>query len=307
MSIVEVKGLYKKFKNIGAIKNLNLTVNKGEIFGLIGPDGAGKTTFLRLLTGVLLADAGTIKCCEVDVINNAEAVKEKIGVMPQNFSLYADLTVEENLNFFAKMYRVEKSECMVRQEKLLQIAKLKPFLKRRAEHLSGGMQKKLALISTLLHKPDLLLLDEPTTGVDPVSRRELWDFFYELLKSGVTLIVSTPYMDEAERCSSVGFLYQGELLFVDQPIKLKSDYPYAIIEISGSDKNKIVISQLAPGLKIIDLYPIANTVHLIIEKGAVKYLQEFFDRHKWSIVMKDIEPSFDDVFVSIIRRQDEKH
>ena len=302
MSIVEVANLHKKFKNFAAIKNLSLAVNKGEIFGIIGPDGAGKTTFLRILAGVIAPDAGTIESCGVDVVKDPEAVKDKIGVVPQNFSLYPDLTIEENLKFFSKMYSVPKAEFETRKEKLLRITNLQPFIERRTEHLSGGMQKKLALILSLLHTPLLLLLDEPTTGVDPISRRELWDFFYDLLKAGTTIIVSTPYMDEAERCSRVGFMYQGEMLQIDEPGRMKNNYQYGVFEISGPKIEEIKLAEFPKALKIIDLYAVGDALHLICECGATNQVQQYFhDQERFNI--KNIEPSFEDVFISLISKK----
>jgi len=225
MALIEVRGLGKDFKKTPALRNLELAVEPAEIFGLIGPDGAGKTTFLRILAGVLSATRGDVRVCGVDVIRNPDAVKDRIGVVPQNFSLYPDLTVDENLNFFRRMYVIPEPDFIQRRERLLKVTRLGPFLTRRAGQLSGGMQKKLMLVTCLLHTPELLLLDEPTTGVDPVSRRELWDFLYDLYGQGVTIVLSTPYMDEAERCSRVGLLYQGELLRVSGPEAIKSDFP----------------------------------------------------------------------------------
>jgi len=307
MHIVEVVGLHKRFNKKSAIKNLNLSIEKRELFGLIGPDGAGKTTLLRLLAGVLTPDQGTIECCAVDVVANPEAVKKKIGVVPQEFSLYHDLTVEENLNFFAKMYGVGDEESTRRKEKLLQIMSLKPFRKRRAENLSGGMQKKLALICSLLHTPPLLLLDEPTTGIDPISRRELWDFFYELIDDGATIIISTPYMDEAERCSKVGFLYEGELLLFDDPLRIKERYPYHIFELRGPDILKMKTDIFPEQLQILDLYPVRDTLHLITKDPVGKKLQQFFKEKTWKVQVKRIGTNFEDVFVSVIKREYEDH
>ncbi|MGQ9464855.1 MAG: ABC transporter ATP-binding protein [bacterium] len=223
--ILTANQVYKKFGQKFALKDINLTIYENEIFGLIGPDGAGKTTFLRILSSVLLPDQGMINILGQDILKNPEAIKDKIGVVPQNFSLYGDLTVEENLSFFSQMYQVEAEEFAKKKSVLLEITNLNPFLNRHAKYLSGGMQKKLALIISMLHKPKLLLLDEPTTGVDPLSRRELWDFFYELLKSKTTIIVSTPYLDEMERCTRVGFLYDGKLILIAEPEKILKKYP----------------------------------------------------------------------------------
>ena len=244
-----------------------------------------------------------VKSCGVDVRKEPEKTKTKIGVVPQNFSLYPDLTVEENLDFFARMYGVSKEEYLARKNRLLGIARLEPFLKRRAEHLSGGMQKKLALITSLLHTPALLLLDEPATGVDPVSRRELWDFFYELLKAGTTIVVSTPYMDEAERCSRVLFIYQGEVLRIDEPANLKKDYQYDVLEIIGPDSGKVLTVLLPKELTLIDRYPVSNTVHLVCDKTLTSKVLKFWLDSNLQLTAKNIEPSFEDVFIALIRQR----
>jgi ABC-2 type transport system ATP-binding protein len=307
MSIIEVSGLHKTFKTLPAISDIRFSVDQGELFGLIGPDGAGKTTLLRLLAGVLRPDAGSIHMCGIDVVAQPEAIKDKIGVVPQNFSLYPDLTVAENLDFFAEMYHVGKTASRERRERLLEVTKLAPFLDRRAENLSGGMQKKLALISSLLHTPQVLLLDEPTTGIDPISRRELWDFFYELLASGTTILVSTPYMDEAERCSKVGFLYQAKLLLMDAPDKLQGDYQQSILEITGPDTIRISEQVFPTDLKIADLYAFGDTLHLVSERDTALQVEQFLKTSDWDITVKRIQPRFEDVFVSVIKREHAQH
>lgn len=303
MAAIEVQGLSKKFKTVSALRNLSLRVERGEIFGVIGPDGAGKTTFLRILTGVLEASAGQVKVCDVDVVKTPDLVKSKIGVVPQNFSLYPDLTVEENLNFFRKMYLIAESDFVKRKERLLQIARLSPFLDRRAAQLSGGMQKKLALITCLLHTPELLILDEPTTGVDPVSRRELWDFLYDLYGQGTTIIISTPYMDEAERCSRVGFLYRGELLSIDTPSAVREKYPYKIFEITSDNINLIRGLKIPVDSKVIDSYPVGETLHLVSEQEKPDMIISFLNEQKVQFELKQVEPSFEDAFIALIKQK----
>jgi ABC-2 type transport system ATP-binding protein len=307
MSIIEVSRLHKTFKALPAISDITFSVDQGELFGLIGPDGAGKTTLLRLLAGVLRPDTGSISMCGIDVVQQPEAIKEKIGVVPQNFSLYPDLTVSENLDFFAEMYHIKKSAHQERRERLLEVTKLTPFLDRRAQNLSGGMQKKLALISSLLHTPQVLLLDEPTTGIDPISRRELWDFFYELLASGTTILVSTPYMDEAERCSKVGFLYQAKLLLMDAPDTLQRDYKQSILEITGPDTIRISEQVFPADLKIADLYAFGDTLHLVAEQKTAHQVEQLLSTADWDITVKRIQPRFEDVFVSVIKREHAQH
>jgi ABC-2 type transport system ATP-binding protein len=306
MAIIEIQDLSKQFKTVSALKNLSLKVERGEIFGIIGPDGAGKTTFLRILTGVLAPSSGQVNVCNIDVVRSPDLVKSKIGVVPQNFSLYPDLTVEENLNFFRKMYLISEPDFIKRKERLLQITRLSPFLDRRAAQLSGGMQKKLALIACLLHTPELLLLDEPTTGVDPVSRRELWDFLYDLFGQGTTIIVSTPYMDEAERCSRVGFLYHGELLSVDNPSVIRDKYPHKIFEIRTKDNDLIRSLKFPEDLNIIDLRPAGQFMHLITDNIQTDTIKEFLRQHKVQFEMEQVEPTFEDAFISLIRQKQEK-
>ena len=228
---VETQGLYKRFEHVVAVNRVDLHVARGEIFGLIGPDGAGKTTLIRLLATVIPPTGGEAHVLGYDIHRQQEAIRGRIGYMPQRFSLYGDLSVWENLNFFADVHGVRGKERDERLTRLLAFARLDRFRDRRARHLSGGMQKKLALACALVHRPRLLLLDEPTTGVDPVSRREFWDILAELLADGVTVLVSTPYMDEAERCTRVGLMYQGNILVQDTPDAIIARVPGHLVEV----------------------------------------------------------------------------
>lgn len=220
---IEIQNLTRRFRNVIALDNLSLTVERGIIFCLLGPDGAGKTTLMRILAGVIDAGEGTARVAGFDLRRESELVKARIGYMSQRFSLYPDLTVEENLNFFADLNGVPREERDRKKEELLEFARLLPFRRRPAGQLSGGMKQKLALASTLIHTPDVLLLDEPSTGVDPVSRRELWKILYSLIP-GITIFVSTPYMDEAERSSRVGFIHRGRLMLSEEPSRIKEKY-----------------------------------------------------------------------------------
>lgn len=219
-----------------ALDKLSLSIEQGTLFGLVGPDGAGKTTLMRILATVLSITGGDAQVLGADVKRSPETIRKWIGYMPQNFSLYPDLTVLENLRFFADMQGVSKTDRQTRIATLLDFARLQDFQDRRSEHLSGGMRKKLALACALIHAPQLLLLDEPTTGVDPVSRRELWKLLADIIQQGVTVMVSTPYMDEAERCHQVGMLYQGSLLANGKPQELEAAYPYAIVEVKAAPR-----------------------------------------------------------------------
>ncbi|HEY6005897.1 MAG TPA: ABC transporter ATP-binding protein [Anaeromyxobacter sp.] len=212
---LSARGLVRRFGAVTALDGLSFEVGRGELYGLIGPDGAGKTTAIRALAGLLLVDGGEARVLGVDPAGGR--VRERLGLMPQQYSLYRDLTVGENLRFFSRLYVLPRDVFRKRADRLLGITRLGPFVDRRADALSGGMYKKLALACALLHEPEVLLLDEPTNGVDPVSRRELWALLYEFVHGGMTVLVSTPYMDEAERCHRVGLVHRGKLLLEGDP------------------------------------------------------------------------------------------
>lgn len=216
---VEAENLTKKFQDLTAVSGLNLKIRPGEIFGLVGPDGAGKTTTLRMLSTAMEQTSGDARVLGLDILKDEEKIRDRIGYMPQRFSLYGDLTVDENIEFFADLYDIPKDFRIRRKAELLKFTNLAHFTRRRGRNLSGGMQKKLALACNLIHTPELIFLDEPTTGVDPVSRREFWRMLYGL--SGVTILVTTPYMDEAERCSRVALIREGKLLICDTPSEIK--------------------------------------------------------------------------------------
>jgi len=239
---IEVQGLTKQYptqKHAKAIEDLSFSIPEGQLFGLIGPDGAGKTTTLRILSTVMEPSAGSASVSGFDIRKQANKVRPMIGYMPQNFSLYPDLSVIENLNFFADLNNVRGNGREARMQEMLAFTRLDRFQDRRAANLSGGMKKKLALACALVHSPKVLLLDEPSTGVDPVSRRELWVMLAEVVAQGVTVIVSTPYMDEADRCSKVGILYQGQLLRLGSPDELQTDLPFDIIEVKAKPRKKM--------------------------------------------------------------------
>jgi ABC-2 type transport system ATP-binding protein len=230
---IEIEHLTKRYNKHGreALSDLNLVVPTGVLFGIVGPDGAGKTTCLRILATTLMATVGSIRFFGDSDRTNPEKVRALVGYMPQDFSLYPDLTVIENLNFFADIHSLAVSAREERIRDLLGFSRLEPFRSRRAEHLSGGMRKKLALACALIHSPRLLLLDEPTTGVDPVSRRELWQILIEIVSGGVTVVLSTPYMDEAERCHQVAMLFEGKLLASGSPLELEASQDFHVLEI----------------------------------------------------------------------------
>jgi len=221
MITIKTVGLTRKFGGLTAVDDLNLEIEEGEIFGLVGPDGAGKTTTMRLLTGILDPTAGEGWVCNKHISKESETLKENIAYMSQRFGLYEDLTVIENLDFYADIYGVEAKEKLSRIDRLLGFSGLAPFKKRLARNLSGGMKQKLGLACALVHTPKVLFLDEPTNGVDPVSRRDFWRILYQLLKERVTILFSTSYLDEAERCKRVGLIHKGRLLKCDDPASIK--------------------------------------------------------------------------------------
>lgn len=235
---IKVSGLSKSFGQAVAVDDVSLSVAPGEIFGLVGPDGSGKTTFMRMLCGILDPDAGEIEVAGHDVRRSPEEVKRRIGYMSQRFSLYGDLTVEENIRFFASLHEVSRVKRVARTSELLEASRLAPFRKRLAGNLSGGMKQKLALACTLVHTPEVLLLDEPTTGVDPVSRRDFWKILYDLLRKRVTIFVSTPYMDEAERCRRVALMAGGRIVAMETPAALRGRMRGVILEVLAEPQRK---------------------------------------------------------------------
>ena len=222
MSIILTTDLTRRFGGVVAVDRLNLAVNAGEIFGLVGPDGAGKTTTLRLLCGLIEPTEGSAKVAGYDVSRETQTVKDRIGYMAQRFGLYQDLSVKENMDFYADLFGIFGNERAELEQRLLRMTRMEPFRDRRAGQLSGGMKQKLSLMCTLLHRPEILFLDEPTNGVDPVSRRDFWTILYQLLRDGITIFMTTAYLDEAERCNRVGLMYRGRLIRCDAPEALKA-------------------------------------------------------------------------------------
>jgi len=228
--IIQTRDLTRRFGDLVAVDRLNLTVDRGEIFGLVGPDGAGKTTTLRMLCGLIEPTAGSASVAGSDAARESQAVKDCIGYMAQRFGLYTDLTVEENMAFYGDLFGIVGAEREQLTARLLRMTRMEPFRGRQAGRLSGGMKQKLALMCTLLHRPQILFLDEPTNGVDPVSRRDFWTILYQLLKDGITIFMTTAYLDEAERCNRVGLMHKGRLVRCDTPDALKRETGAANLE-----------------------------------------------------------------------------
>ncbi len=249
---IEARGLAKSFGPLKAVTDFFLTVGRGESFALVGPDGAGKTTTLRMLCGIMDPDAGGSKVLGLDTVSQSEQVKARIGYMPQRFGLYDDLTVAENLSFYADIYRVPTSERRERVPELVGFSGLGAFQNRLARNLSGGMRQKLGLICALVHTPELLILDEPTCGVDPVSRREFWHILHGLLGTGLTIMLSTAYLDEAERAGRVGLMHQGRLLTVDTPESLRAGFKGELVEVRADD--------LPAARRLLSSHPLARRV-----------------------------------------------
>jgi drug efflux transport system ATP-binding protein len=264
--VIETHGLARDFKATHAVDGLDLSIVRGELFGLVGPDGAGKTTTLRLLAGLLDVSGGTATILGFDLGSQAEAIKPHVGYMAQQFSLYAELSVLENLAFFAELFDVPSHKRIERTERLLAFAGLTEFKDRRATYLSGGMQKKLVLACTLMHQPEILLLDEPTTGVDPISRREFWAILTELHLNGTTILVSTPYMDEADRCSRVGLMYAGRLVVCDTPQSIRDHLAGEVIELQPEDWQLAQGAVIGlPGVQEVQTY--GESLHLLVDSG----------------------------------------
>ncbi len=233
--MIRARGISKRFGDTTAVDDLSFGVERGEIFGIVGPDGAGKSTLLRMIAGILPPDSGSIEVDGVDAATDPFAIKENLAYMPQRFGLYEDLTVEENIHFFGRVFGVSRAEIRKREKGLYEFSRLAPFRDRLAGKLSGGMKQKLGLACCLVHRPGLILLDEPTNGVDPVSRREFWKILYGLLSEGVTIVVSTAYLDEAERCNRVALMYEGRFLLTGGPGEIKMSMDKALVEIRPSD------------------------------------------------------------------------
>ena len=263
-SAILTVGLAKHYGDLVAVEGLDLAVASGDIFGLVGPDGAGKTTVIRTLTGVTAPTAGHAAVLGHDVVGEAERLRSEVGYMAQRFTLYRDLTVMENLSFFADVFGVPTEERIGRIARLLAFAKLSRFKDRLGGQLSGGMQKKLALACTLVHRPKVVFLDEPTTGVDPVSRREFWEILTDLHLQGTTIFVSTPYMDEAERCSRVGLLYQGRLIVCDTPERIRAMAGGAMLEVRAEDvrRARAAVAGVA-GVRDVQAY--GDRLHVLVD------------------------------------------
>jgi len=298
--MIVARGLRKSWGATVAVDGLELEVGRGEIFGLVGPDGAGKTTAIRLLCGILDADAGDAAVAGFDLRREPEAVKMRIGYMSQRFSLYGDLTVAENLRFFASLFHVPREERRHKQEELLEFSRLGPYRDRLAQNLSGGMKQKLALACTLIHTPEVLFLDEPTTGVDPVSRREFWQVLSELHHGGLTILVSTPYMDEAEYATRLAFLDEGRLLAPGTRDEILAGYPRPLLEVLSSDR-VAVRARLSTVAAVDDISLFGTRLHVRGAEGSGPDIIDAVRAALAGVVQPDgvrpVDPTLEDAFV----------
>jgi ABC-2 type transport system ATP-binding protein len=299
---IQVRGLSKRFGDLVAVDDLNLEVSAGEIFGLVGPDGAGKTAVLRMMAGIMSADAGAITIAGCDVIRHPEAVKFQISYMPQRFGLYEDLTVDENIRFYADVFRINRQQREQRSVELLRSCEMEDFRQRLAGKLSGGMKQKLGLVCALIHTPKVLLLDEPTNGVDPISRREFWAMLYALAEQGVTILSSTAYLDEAERCNRVALMDRGRLLLCDTPSRLKALIPGAVVAITSPQAREIR-DRLSGSEGVSGVVLVGDAVHLFVD-DAPRRVSEFrgtLDQEGFSYVeIAQVQPTMEDLFVRTV-------
>jgi ABC-2 type transport system ATP-binding protein len=300
--MIRTNALTKSFGDLVAVDNLTLTISEGEIFGLVGPDGAGKTTTMRLLTAIMEPTSGDAWMNGYHIVKEAEVIKENIGYLSQKFGLYPDLTVMENLDFYADIYNVPRKGRGEKIDRLLAFSNLTPFKKRLAGNLSGGMKQKLGLTCALIHTPKVLFLDEPTNGVDPVSRRDFWRILYQLLREKVTIFVSTAYLDEAERCNRVGLIHKGKLLVVGTPGEVKKLMRGTILEIRIMESRKAVTllrEQLDP--ESVGLF--GDRIHIVTQEPERTAMQASAILARADLELgsiRPIEPSLEDVFVSVL-------
>jgi len=299
---ITVDGLTKRFGDVTAVDRLHFTVTAGEIFCLVGPDGAGKTTTMRMLAGVMAPDAGSATVAGSDVVRDPEGVKNLISYMPQRFGLYEELTVDENIRFYADLFGIGRRERAARAEQLLAAAGMARFRDRLAGQLSGGMKQKLGLSCALIHTPRVLLLDEPTTGVDPVSRRDFWRILYRLAAEGVTVLASTAYLDEAERCHRLALLHHGRVLLCDAPARLKAAMPGAVVAVTAPTPAAVrdALREM-PGVSSLLL--VGDGVHLVVDDAA-RRLPAIRERLRAAAVetseIVQVPPTIEDLFVASV-------
>jgi ABC-2 type transport system ATP-binding protein len=297
-SAIVLANVVKRYGQTTALAGLSLEVRHGEMFGLIGPDGAGKTTAIRLMCGLLHADEGQLRVLGLDPVRAHRALTERVGYLSQRFSLYGDLTIDENIAFFAEVHGVR--DYRQRRDQLLAMTQLTPFRTRLADRLSGGMKQKLALACTLVHEPDLILLDEPTTGVDPVSRREFWKLLSEFLAAGITILMSTPYLDEAERCTRVALVHEGRVLAANEPAVLRQLIPGRMLEVLAHGTAAADTLRSLPGVR--DAQVFGERVHVTLDEESGASEERFKTALRGTplanVPVRPVQPSLEDVFIA---------
>ena len=295
MSAIVIDALHRDFGSLNAVKGVSITVEAGELYGLVGPDGAGKTTTIACLAGLMLPTSGSVLVLGENPLARGSTARERLGLMPQEYSLYGDLTIAENLHFFAQLFGLKRSVFQERRARLLDITRLAPFTERRADALSGGMYKKLALACALLHQPEVLLLDEPTNGVDPVSRRELWALIYDFVADGMAVLLSTPYMDEASRCHRVGLMHEGRVIAEGAPGDLSDALEHDVAEVIGGDRE--ALHELLRGRsEVVAASPAGARLRVVIEPGKSGELARALAPLGASLV--PVPPDFEDLFLA---------
>lgn len=298
--MISIQHISKSYKDVQAVSDISLEVQKGELFGLIGPDGAGKTTLMRILMTLLIQDEGKATMNGLDVIKDYKEIRKIVGYMPGRFSLYQDLTVEENLNFFATVFKTTVTE---NYDLIRDIyVQIEPFKKRLAGKLSGGMKQKLALSCALIHKPEILVLDEPTTGVDAVSRKEFWDMLKKLQQKGITILVSTPYMDEAMLCNRVALMQKGKVLDIDTPQKLVENYTRKLYAIKSKDMHQLILD-LRSYEKTDSAFAFGQYLHVTgkdDEVEATEFESYLLKKDHIELEVFDIPPTIEDVFMNMM-------
>ncbi len=303
--MITVEGLTRNFGDIRAVDSLTFSVNKGEIFGIVGPDGSGKSTLLRMISSILRPDGGSITINGVDVNEHPFTIKENLAYMPQRFGLYEDLTVEENIFFFGRLYLLSHRQIRKKLDTLYGFSRLGPFKDRLAGKLSGGMKQKLGLVCSLVHTPEVILLDEPTNGVDPVSRREFWDILYELLGQGVTIMVTTAYLDEAERSNRVALMYRGKFIRLGKPKSIREELQQRMLHIIVDDPHRAETSLKRSGnMKIIRT---GNSIRIFTGtmRKTRKQVERLLKREGIGILQtEEVMPRLEDSFIEIITREE---
>jgi len=300
-NVIQIKNLKKHFDDVKALQGINLSVHRGEMFGLVGPDGAGKTTLIRILCGIYKPTEGEANILGFDSIKGANKIKNKIGYLSQKFSLYGDLTVDENIEFFAEIHGVKDYKNS--REELLEFTRLKPFRNRFADKLSGGMKQKLALACTLIHKPEIIFLDEPTTGVDPVSRRDFWKILSNLLNLDITIFLTTPYLDEVERCNRVAFLNKGNVMIIDTPKKLKELIKNTIVEVIPNNVRE-AFKILSNSNIFEDIQAFGDRLNVFLKDYTKEFdiLTKILEKENIKILQsRTIQPNLENVFIHLIK------